>query len=137
MGNLMSETEAEKDSIQQMLMVTTSLTAVQNAREMLIICSNNFSCFFQCCHIPLRNISVLNSYNGEWDKTGSTRYVAHFWPIVPAPCDCEDGEFGGIKIGRGSRIIRRKHDPPPLCPPQIPLDQTRTQTRAAAVGSHD
>jgi hypothetical protein len=23
------------------------------------------------------------------------------WPIVPAPCDYEDGEFGGL-IGRGS-----------------------------------
>jgi hypothetical protein len=53
--------------------------------------------------------------------TGSTRQVGHFWPIVPAPCDCEDGEFGGMKIGRGNRITRRKATPAPLCPPQIPL----------------
>jgi hypothetical protein len=57
------------------------------------------------------------------------------WPIVPAQGDFDDGEFGGIKIGRGNRSTRRKPAPEPLCPPQIPLDQTRAQTRAAAVGS--
>jgi hypothetical protein len=25
------------------------------------------------------------------------------WPIVPAPGDYDDGEFGGMKIGRGNR----------------------------------
>jgi hypothetical protein len=24
------------------------------------------------------------------------------WPIVPAPGDYDDGEFGGMKIGRGN-----------------------------------
>jgi hypothetical protein len=47
--------------------------------------------------------------------------------------DC--GVFGGIKIGRGNRSTRRKPTPAPLCPPQIPHDQTRTRTRAVAVGS--
>jgi hypothetical protein len=55
-------------------------------------------------------------------------------PIVPAPGDCEDGEFGGMN-GRGNRSTRRKPALGPLCPPQIPLDQTRDWTRAAAVGS--
>jgi hypothetical protein len=68
-------------------------------------------------------------------QTGSTRHVGHFWPIVPAPGGCEDGEFRGMKIGRGSRNTRRKRAPAPLCPPQIPLDQTRARTRAAVVGS--
>jgi hypothetical protein len=36
--------------------------------------------------------------------------------------------------GRGNRSTRRKPAPAPLCPPQIPLDQTRDWTRAAAVG---
>jgi hypothetical protein len=27
------------------------------------------------------------------------------WPIVPAPVDYDDGEFGGMKIGRGNRSI--------------------------------
>jgi hypothetical protein len=46
-------------------------------------------------------------------------------PIVPAPGDYDDGEFGRMKIGRGNRSTRRKPAPSPLCPPQIPLDQTR------------
>jgi hypothetical protein len=49
--------------------------------------------------------------------------------------DTCDGEFGGMKIGRGNRSTGRKPAPAPLCPPQIPLDQTRYRTRAAAVGS--
>jgi hypothetical protein len=57
------------------------------------------------------------------------------WPIVPAPGGYDDGEFGGMKIGRGNRSTRRKPAPAPLCPPLIPLDQTRARTRAAAVGS--
>jgi hypothetical protein len=57
------------------------------------------------------------------------------WPIVPAPCDYDDGEFGGMKIGKGNRSTRRKLAPAPLCPPKIPLDQTRDRTRPAAVGS--
>jgi hypothetical protein len=57
------------------------------------------------------------------------------WPIVPAPGDYDDGEFGGKKIGRENRSTRRKPAPAPLCPLQIPLDQTRPRTRAAAVGN--
>jgi hypothetical protein len=41
------------------------------------------------------------------------------------PGDYDDGEFGRMKIGRGNRSTRRKPAPAPLCPPQIPLDQTR------------
>jgi hypothetical protein len=36
--------------------------------------------------------------------------------------DC--GAIGGMKVGRGNRSTRRKPAPAPLCPPQIPLDQT-------------
>jgi hypothetical protein len=25
--------------------------------------------------------------------------AAMYWPTVPVPCDCEDGEVGGIKCG--------------------------------------
>jgi hypothetical protein len=64
-------------------------------------------------------------------QTGSTRQVGHFWPIVPVPGDCEAGEFGVIKIGRGNRSTLNKPAPDPFCPQQIPLDQSR----AAAVGS--
>jgi hypothetical protein len=39
--------------------------------------------------------------------------------------DC--GAIGGIKIGRGNRSTRTKPTPAPLCPPQIPHDQTRAR----------
>jgi hypothetical protein len=40
-----------------------------------------------------------------------------------------------MKIGKGNRSTWRKPTPAPLCALQIPLDQTRDRTRAAAVGS--
>jgi hypothetical protein len=39
------------------------------------------------------------------------------WPIVPATGDCDDAEFGGMKIGRGNRSTRRKPAPAPLYQP--------------------
>jgi hypothetical protein len=45
--------------------------------------------------------------------------------------DC--GAIGGMKIGRGNRSTRRKPASAPLCPPQIPHDQTRARTRAAVL----
>jgi hypothetical protein len=68
-------------------------------------------------------------------QTGSSRHIHNFWSIVYAPGECEPGEFGGTKTGRGNQTSRRKLAPTPLCPPQIPLDLTRAGTRAAAVGS--
>jgi hypothetical protein len=55
-------------------------------------------------------------------------------PIVPAPGDYDDGEIGGMMIGRGNRSTRRKASPVPFCPPQIP-HAARNRTPAAAVGS--
>jgi hypothetical protein len=63
-----------------------------------------------------------------------SNWVHSAWrPIVPATSDQDDEEFGGMKIGRGNRSTGRKLAPAPLCAPQIPLDQTRDRTRAAAV----
>jgi hypothetical protein len=48
--------------------------------------------------------------------------AAMYWPIVPAPGDCEDGEVGGMDgFGRENRSTRRKPAPAPFCPPQIAL----------------
>jgi hypothetical protein len=41
-------------------------------------------------------------------------------PIVPTPGDYDDGEIGGMIIGRGNRSTPRKPTPVPLCPPQTP-----------------
>jgi hypothetical protein len=54
-------------------------------------------------------------------------------PIVPAPGDYDDGEFGGM-IGRGNQSTWRKPAPVLLCPPQTP-HAAQTRTRAAVVGS--
>jgi hypothetical protein len=55
-------------------------------------------------------------------------------PIVPAPGDYDDGEIGGMMIGRGNRSTRKKPTPVQLCPPQTP-QPARTRTRAAEEGS--
>jgi hypothetical protein len=47
--------------------------------------------------------------------------------------DC--GAVGGMRIGRRNRSIQRKRTPEPLCPPQIPHEQTRARTPAVAAGS--
>jgi hypothetical protein len=39
--------------------------------------------------------------------------------------DC--GAIGGMKIGRGNQSTQGKPAPAPLCPPQIPLDQTHIE----------
>jgi hypothetical protein len=41
-------------------------------------------------------------------------------PIVPVPGDYDDGEIGGMMIGRGNRSTRRKPASVILCPPQTP-----------------
>jgi hypothetical protein len=39
-------------------------------------------------------------------------------PLVPASGDYDDGEIGGMMIGRGNQSTRRKPAPVPLSPPQ-------------------
>jgi hypothetical protein len=68
--------------------------------------------------------SFFNSFSGGGVQLGPLGTAAADWPIVPAPGDYDDGEFGGMKFGRRNRSTRRKPAPAPLCPPQIPLDQT-------------
>jgi hypothetical protein len=77
----------------------------------------------------------FNPHRGVESKLGPLGTSTTNWPIVPGPGDCEDGEFGRMKIVKGNRNTLRKAAPAPLRPPQIPLDQTRARTRAAAVGS--
>jgi hypothetical protein len=49
--------------------------------------------------------------------------------------DGDRGAIDGMKIGREYRSVRIKPAPALLCPPQIPHDHTRSQTRDATVGS--
>jgi hypothetical protein len=62
-------------------------------------------------------------------KLGPLGTLATSWPIVPAPGAYEDGEFGGMMVGKGNRSTQRKPAPVPLCPPQIPHDLTGCKPR--------
>jgi hypothetical protein len=62
--------------------------------------------------------------------------VATNMPIVPATGDYDDGEIGGMIIGRGNRSTRRKLAPVPLCPAHTP-HAARTRTRAAGWEASD
>jgi hypothetical protein len=55
-------------------------------------------------------------------------------PIVKAPGNYDDGEFGGMMIGRVNQSTRRKPAPVLLCPTQTP-HAYRTRTWAVAMGS--
>jgi hypothetical protein len=86
------------------------------------------------CYLQHLIFFLIYIVGGE-SKLGPLDTSATKWPIVSASGDYDDGEIGGMKIGRGNRSTRRKPAPAPLCAPQIPLDQTRARTRATAVGS--
>jgi hypothetical protein len=82
-------------------------------------------------------ITKIFFFNYWWGGTKSLGTAATsgllYKPQMIHEDDC--GAIGGMKIGRGNRSTRRKPAPAPLCPPQIPHDQTRARTRAFAVGS--
>jgi hypothetical protein len=82
-------------------------------------------------HETFRFISVTRSRTvGRTPWTGDRLFAR---PLLTAPGDCDDdGEVGGMNgIGRENRSTWRKPVTTSLCPPQIPL----CQTRAAAVES--
>jgi hypothetical protein len=59
-------------------------------------------------------------YSGSGVQLGPLGTAATNRPIVPAPGDYDDGEIGGMIIGRENRSTRRKPAPVPLYPPQSP-----------------
>jgi hypothetical protein len=85
----------------------------------------------------LIKIIFLNWYGGGGGvQLGPLGTAATNRPLVPAPGDYDDGEIGGMMIGRGNRSTRRKLAPVPLCPPQT-AHAARTRTRAAALKAND
>jgi hypothetical protein len=54
----------------------------------------------------------LNSHSGGWSPNWvhSVRRPLK-WPIVPASGDYDDGEFGGMKIGKGKPKYSEKTCP--------------------------
>jgi hypothetical protein len=77
-----------------------------------------------CPLIFLHNILLFFYY--WWDGTKSPGTTATSGLLYkPRMIDADDcGAIGGMKIGRGNQSTRRKPAPAPLCPPQIPHDQT-------------
>jgi hypothetical protein len=59
-------------------------------------------------------------YSGGGVQLGPLGTAATNRPIVQAPGDYDDGEIGGMIIGRVNRSTRRKPSPVPLCPSQPP-----------------
>jgi hypothetical protein len=76
----------------------------------------------------------LNGIMGDGVQLGPLGTAAINRPIVPAPGVYDDGEIGGMMIGRGNRSTRRKPALVPFCPPQVP-HAARPQTRTTVVGS--
>jgi hypothetical protein len=148
LGNIVSLSSVSKDKPSKKLHVETT-GSIQARRELQVSeftpigshwkTGNQKPVGFASPTYKLGNYCFLVSCwllhsGGGGSKLGPLSTSATYWPIVPALGDCEDGEFGGMN-GRENRSTRRKPAPTPLCPPQIPLDQTRDWTRAAAVGS--
>jgi hypothetical protein len=63
-----------------------------------------------------------------WDLVPGTAATSGllYKPQMIDEDDC--GAIGGMKIGRGNRSTQSKPAPVPLCPLQIPHDQTRART---------
>jgi hypothetical protein len=88
----------------------------------------------QVTRFKIREVLVFIFFNwnsGGGVKLGPLGTAATNRPTVPTPSDYDDGEIGGMMIGRGNRSARRKPDPVPLCPLQI-THAARTRTRAGS-----
>jgi hypothetical protein len=68
----------------------------------------------------------------RWGETESTWHVGLMYQPRMIADQC--GAVGGMRLGKGNRITRRKPAPVPLCPPQIPHDLTSVRIRPAALG---
>jgi hypothetical protein len=68
--------------------------------------------FYECMRVGL--LFFLIRIVGGGVQLGSLGTSATNWPIVPAAGDYEDGEFGGIMIGKGNRSTSILRKPAPV-----------------------
>jgi hypothetical protein len=71
-------------------------------------------------------------------RLGSTWYCGHYWPIVPTLDDRWWWLWSNCwewRLAEETEVLRENLPLAPLCPPQIPHDNTRFRTRTAAVES--
>jgi hypothetical protein len=103
-------------TIGEMMMTIIAATMEQVGLEVTLLYLTS------CCVTRNRGTCIKrNRLVGGGDELGPLGTAATDWPIVPVPGDYDDGEFGGMKIGRGTQSTRRIPAPAQLCPPQIPL----------------
>jgi hypothetical protein len=74
---------------------------------------------YTVCKLKRHNFFLIGIV-GSGFQLGPLGTVATNRPIVPATGDYDDGEIGGMMIGRGNRSTRKKPAPVPLCLPQTP-----------------
>jgi hypothetical protein len=58
---------------------------------------------------------IFRIVGGRGVQLGPLGTAVTDWPIVPTPGDYDDGEFGGMKIGKGNRSTRRKPTLAQIC----------------------
>jgi hypothetical protein len=113
------------------------LSLLTNCGRASFFSRSNYALSFVVFRDPTLCCFMQDGFFYYWGGTKSLRTAATsgllYKPQMIDEADC--GAIGGMKIGRGNRSTRRKPAPAPLCPPQIPHDQTRARTRAATVGS--
>jgi hypothetical protein len=73
-----------------------------------------------CCAIKVEEKIITIGIVGSGVKLNPLGTTATNRPIVPAQDNYDDGEIGGMIIGRGNRSSRRKPAPVPFCPPETP-----------------
>jgi hypothetical protein len=71
-------------------------------------------------HMKDKHAPFFNGIVGGGVQLGPLGTVVTNRPTVPAPCDYDDGETGGMMIGRGNRSTQRKPTPVLLRLPQTP-----------------
>jgi hypothetical protein len=62
--------------------------------------------------LTTKEIKIKILLVGRGVQLGPLGTAATDWPIVACPCDYDDGEFGGMKIGRGTEVLGEN---PPQC----------------------
>jgi hypothetical protein len=92
--------------------------------------SGDVLCVLLCggCGTVKYSSFFLNRIVGGEVQLGPLGTAATNRPIVPAPGDYDDGEFGGMIIVKGNRSTRRKPGSVPICPPQTPYALPGSET---------
>jgi hypothetical protein len=80
------------------------------------------------------NIKIRN-FSGGWSPVGSTLHGGHWLAYCSLPRVIMMENLVEWRLAGETKVLGgKKTTPAPLCPPQIPLEQTQDRTQAATVG---